>query len=84
MKRVRVTCDVCGARVPRDSFGERDFVSVRMRTGGYGLQDGDHRYRFDVCSSACGIIAIAAALKTIKTGEDCLPAPQRSAEGETR
>lgn len=80
MKTVKVTCDVCHGRVKRDGNGERNRLSVQMRASGYGLCDGDHRYRYDICSAKCGLIALKAIVTGIEHGEevDFLPALHKS------
>ena len=65
MKKVKVTCDACGAPVRRNFAGERQFATLRMRTDGYKLIDGDHRYRWDICSAECGLALLGDALREI-------------------
>ena len=40
-----------------------------MVTHGYGLQDGRHRYRYDICSPECGLLALKLIVREIE-GED--------------
>jgi hypothetical protein len=69
VRTVRAVCDQCGKRIKAlgPCAGER--VLFRMTTHGYGMLDGDHRYRADICSPECGLILVKGWLHTIESAK---------------
>jgi hypothetical protein len=69
VKSVKVTCDQCGKRIRQDSDGGYQHASLRMLVHGYGMQDGDHRHRWHICSAVCGLKLLKNTIRDIEATE---------------
>jgi hypothetical protein len=53
VKLVRWICDECGERVLEEPRHQQ--ARLFMYTNGYGMLDGEHKYKANICSAPCGL-----------------------------
>lgn len=80
MKLVRWICDECGERVIEEPRHQQ--ARLFMYTNGYGMLDGEHKYKANICSAQCGITLLRkwmAKLEEMATDSRTGPARFRTA-----